>query len=107
MSDQRGNDPTDRPTHSIVLQGVLDISTARQLQSELSEALARGVPLALDAAQVERADTSILQLLGSFVRAAAACGVRWEWTEVSNAMRRAACLTGMDAALALPSDPVG
>lgn len=107
MTTHLDNGPESSPALTLTLQAVLDIPLARRLQTELGEALEQGTPVVLDASQVERADASILQLLCAFAHAAAERGVGYEWKQVSDALHRAARLTGLGETLGLPPHPHG
>lgn len=107
MTTHLENGPDSGTALHLTLQSVLDIPLARGLQTELGEALQQGTPVVLDASQVERADASILQLLCAFVRAATERGVGYEWKQVSDALHRAARLTGLGETLGLPPHPHG
>lgn len=59
----------------LTLAAAVDISQAAVLHKHLSEALSLGLPVRVDAAKLERVDTSALQLLLAFERKARTRGV--------------------------------
>ena len=85
----------------LVLAGMLDISSAQQLQKKLNDALDAGGSLRLDARQVERVDACALQLLYACMQQAAVRGVTCAWEGVSAALCTAADLCGMREVLGL------
>lgn len=80
----------------LALPAQLDIAHAGELKQTLDAALAAKSPLILDAAAVEQVDTAGLQLLLAFQRARAV-----HWRDAAPALRDAAALAGLSAALAL------
>jgi len=86
----------------IVLDERLSIVRVAELHHSLCESLAAGVPLTVDGSGVQDIDTAVLQLLGSFWRSCSERGISCAWQGVSDALRRAARLIGLEAALHLP-----
>ena len=56
----------------------------------------------LDASQVTRADTAVLQLLSVFCQNAQASGIAVHWQQPSRVLQDAACLLDLTSCLALP-----
>lgn len=81
----------------------LDISGVWDLHGRLSKALEAQQPVVLDAAQVERIDTAVLQTLCAFFQDAQASGVVVQWQQPSLAVQTAARLLNVSACLALPT----
>ena len=73
-------DPAPAQT-AIVFDGSLDIAGAEQLRDRLMQALSRNQPIVLDAANVERVDTSALQVLTAFFKDAGAYTLQVQWKE--------------------------
>lgn len=90
------------PDHHVPLGEALVIGTAAELHAQLGEALASSDPVVLDATAVTRLDTSGLQLLQAFVEARDANDGPWQWANVSEALRTAAALLGLQPMLKLP-----
>lgn len=86
----------------VVLKGALDVSAAVSAYGPLDQALARGLPLQLQAGELERADAGGLQLLLLFVTGARARGMALTWRSVSAALATSAELLGLTSALKLP-----
>lgn len=101
MARRKKTDQTDAAGTAVVLAGALDVSTAQQLQQNLSNALDLGAPLRLDARQVERVDASALQLLYACVRTAADRRTACTWDGASEALVTAADLCGLRDSLGL------
>lgn len=75
---------------------VLDISQARRLHAQLSEAMEPAIPIELDVGQVVRVDTAALQILTVFQRAARDRGIRLHWSGESRALQEADRLLGLN-----------
>ena len=86
----------------IVLKGALDVSAAATAYGTLDQALARGLPVQLQAGDLERTDAGGLQLLLLFVRSARRRGLTLDWRSVSPALASSAELLGLSSALELP-----
>jgi anti-anti-sigma regulatory factor len=80
----------------LIFDPTLGVADARDLYSELNGVLADPAPVVLDAGQVERVDAAAIQVLVAFVRAARAAGLKPRWHAVSDAVREAASLLGLD-----------
>jgi len=101
MTSHASSGQDSRAGVSLVLAGVLDISTVQQLRENLNDALDAGGSLRLDARQVERADACALQLLYACMQQVTVCGVTCVWEGVSEALYAAADLCGMHDCLGL------
>lgn len=86
----------------IVLDEHLSIVHVAALHRSLRESLAAGVPLSVDGSRVREIDTATLQLLCSLWRSCRERGIGCVWHGASDALRRAARLIGMEAALHFP-----
>ena len=82
----------------------LDISLAQDLYGRLQQALEAKRPVVIDAGQVTRADTAVLQLLCAFFQDVQASGMEVQWQQSSPALENAARLLGLDACLGLPME---
>jgi phospholipid transport system transporter-binding protein len=95
--------PAEAPhTTMICCSPELDISGAQDLYDKLQTALGAQCPVVLDATQVERVDTAVLQMLCAFMRDAQASGIAVQWRQPSPALENAARLLNVQACLALP-----
>jgi anti-anti-sigma regulatory factor len=95
--------PAEAPhTTMICCSPELDISGAQDLYDKLQTALGAQGPVVLDATQVERVDTAVLQMLCAFMRDAQASGIVVQWRQPSPALENAARLLNVRACLALP-----
>ena len=94
----KGHDGEDRVVTCPVSMEIMD---AADLRRSLSDVLADGRPVVLDAGEVERVDTASLQVFAAFVRDARARGIRVEWRAPSDAMREAVQLLALDDHLGL------
>jgi anti-anti-sigma regulatory factor len=82
----------------------LDISLVQSLRSRLQEALQAKQPVVLEAVQVERVDTAVLQLFYVFFQEAHARGMPVHWQQPSLALQHAARLLGLSSSLGLPTE---
>ena len=80
----------------------LDISGVWDLHGRLRNMLETQQSVVLDAAQVERIDTAVLQTLCAFFQDAQASGMVVQWQQPSLAVQTAARLLNVSACLALP-----
>ena len=85
---------------------VLDISSASQLQSSLLKALESKRPIELVATEIERADTSALQIFIAFFQDAHAQDIPVKWIEPSEALCQSARLLGVLEMIQLQTDAV-
>ena len=86
----------------VVLKGALDVGAAAAAYGTLDQALSRGLPLQLQAGELERTDAGGLQLLLLFVHSARRRGVALTWRTVSPSLMNDAELLGLGSALELP-----
>ena len=82
------------------LQSTQDISSVAELHKEL-KSLFKHEKVVFDASEVERIDTSSLQLLYAFTREAKVNDVEVTWRSPSDAMKKSAGLLGMEEVLQL------
>lgn len=87
---------------TLFLDGNLDIVTVRDLYGRLQSALDCPGALVIDAAQVNRVDGAAIQVLVAFFSAAKRNGRCCIWSAVSDPLREAVRLTGLESALSLP-----
>lgn len=87
----------------MILSARLEIGGARDLHAQLIKCWEQGANVNVDAAHVEAIDTTALQLLAAFVRQVSASGNRVDWRSPSDALLKAAELTGLTKALGLPA----
>jgi anti-anti-sigma regulatory factor len=80
---------------------ILDISSVGELCAELLTALESQQPVVLAAADIERADTTALQVFSAFFQDARAQGQQVQWQQPSEALRQSAALLGLQDLLAL------
>jgi len=80
----------------------VDIGIVVELHEYLKQALSEGQALEIDASQVERIDTSVLQLFHAYIREAGRQGLAVSWSGASEAVHAAARLLGLQQALRLP-----
>ena len=81
----------------------LGIAGVAGLHEELRVRLDAGQPTHFLAAEVGRVDGAALQLLAAFARESTERGQPVAWTAPSDALRRAACLLGLESMLGLPA----
>lgn len=85
----------------VTLEGVLSIAKAEALHHELEDAFREAQVTRIEAKEVERVDTSVMQTLVSFVVAMKEANVQVTWGEVSEEFLAAAQLLGVKPFLAL------
>ena len=85
----------------ISCENVMDISIASEFYEKLKKTLEMNVPITIEAENVERADTSILQILYSFFLEASIRGIEVSWSNPSERLRLSARLIGVDDVLRL------
>ena len=86
---------------SIKLDGVVNIAKAEVLFHEMEELIRLSHPTKIYAPDVTRVDTAALQLIASFIAHMDNDGTSVEWDGVSEELRAAAKLLGMEQALNL------
>lgn len=87
----------------VTLDSNVTIASARVLHEQLQTLLEQQTPISLDASGVERADAAALQLFCSLFRTAELQQLSCQWSGISDAMRQAALLCGLEQALAMPA----
>lgn len=85
----------------ISCEEVMDISVASELYKKLKKSLDMNVCITIDAENVERVDTAILQVFYSFFNEATSRGVEVSWNNPSESLRLASRLIGVDEVLRL------
>jgi phospholipid transport system transporter-binding protein len=95
--------------HCVVLPPRSTVAQALDIHASLRGWIDSGRPLIVDASHVDEIDTAVLQLLIAAIRAVRARGLPFSWQGLSEAVRRAATLIGVSAALELTASqpPVG
>jgi len=83
----------------IKLEGAMSIAKAEGLHQQLEAALREYSCIEIDASEVSRVDTAIVQLLASFLTDAENSGVQVSWRSVSDEMKEGVRLLGMDQIL--------
>lgn len=86
----------------IACESTVDINIAGDLYAHLKNALENKHVVEIDASEVQRVDTAILQVLLAYSQEAKLHGLQLCWQGVSDAFRSAACLLGLELELALP-----
>lgn len=85
----------------VKLEGAMTIAKAEQLHGQLEEIFRSANPTKIDASDVSRVDTSILQLLISFIESKKSGGVSVEWSGVSDEFLAGAKILGFEEHLGL------
>ncbi len=83
----------------IKLEGVVNIAKAEALHQQMEALVIGGAPVSIDASEVTRVDTSIVQLLASFLDALKRTGIEVSWSGVSDEFRDGIKLLGMEQAI--------
>ena len=97
------NDATKSSKTVINCEPVLDIKSAATLYSHLKEAVEHKHEVEIDAREVSRIDTSIIQIFTAFILEADAMDIDVRWTAVSESFYSTAKLLGLNGDLKLPS----
>ena len=84
---------------------VMDIAIIAKFHRQLVTVLASQQAVVLDASQVERADSSALQVLSAFMQDALAQQQSVRWKAPSDALYRSATLLGLTEILNLDKNP--
>jgi ABC-type transporter Mla MlaB component len=92
---------SSQPT--IALSSNCNVKDAAELKQSLCHYVDDSAPVALEVGNVERVDTSTMQLLCAFVRDRAAQQRKVDWIGDTRVIRDAARLLGVEAMLALPA----
>ena len=82
---------------------VLDINSAKSLYSHLKEAIEHKHEVDINAAEVSRVDTAILQIFTAFIFESRTLEMSVKWTAVSQNFFATAKLLGLEQELALPA----
>jgi anti-anti-sigma factor len=99
MSDHTSNEQNTSTT--IDCAESVDIRFVEEIKKTLINAIELGRPIKINAGKVERFDTAGLQLFSSFVNDAHKKGVQVDWVETTDALIKAAKLTGLTHSLNL------
>lgn len=88
-------------TVNIVCEDSVDISGIAELHNQITSEMEEGCTISLDASQVERIDTTGLQLFASLFSDAANKKMTVNWVNPSDALRTSASLLGLEELLQL------
>ena len=86
----------------IACESTVDINIAADLYAHLKNALENGHVVEIDASEVQRVDTAILQVFLAYSQEAKLQGLQFCWQGVSEAFRNAVQLLGIEQELDLP-----
>ncbi|MDX1812165.1 MAG: STAS domain-containing protein [Gammaproteobacteria bacterium] len=86
----------------IACESTVDIKIAADLHMHLKNAIDNKHAVEIDAKEVQRIDTAILQIILAYVLEAKAQDLQVSWQGVSDAVYAAAGLLGISEALGLP-----
>jgi anti-anti-sigma regulatory factor len=86
---------------AINLEGVVNIAKVESLHHEMDEIVKLATPTIINAEDVSRVDTAALQLFASFVSTMRGADVDVSWGGVSEELRAAAKLAGLEQAIGL------
>jgi len=86
---------------TINLEGVVNIAKAEALHQQMENILKEAIPATLQATDVQRVDTAILQLLLAFFKSMASVRVAITWKGVSDELLVAIKLLGLEKELGL------
>lgn len=86
---------------AINLDGVVNIAKVETLHHEMEDILKSATPTVINAEGVSRVDTAALQLFASFFTSMQSAGAEVSWGSVSEELKAAAVLAGLDGALGL------
>ena len=95
------NDENMNELTLIDLEDSFDITVADKFRIKLLEALSCSKSIELNAENIERADTSALQVLCAFFKDAKVKGVKVSWIKPSLALKESAKLLGLISTLEL------
>ena len=102
MTEASTNEETTNVA-AINLEGVVNIAKAETLHHQMEDILKEAVPITLQASEVQRVDTAILQLLLAFFKSMASAQVSITWDGVSDELLAAVKLLGIEQELDLAS----
>lgn len=77
------------------------IAVAEALGSKLEEYFAAGGPMTIDASEVERVDTSVIQLIYSFITSMTSSGVKVSIVQPSDVFKESVILLGFASYLGI------
>jgi len=80
---------------------VLDVAGSGELKKQLDKVFRRKSPFVLDGSAVERVDTAALQVLVAFSRESRHREIDLKWVEVSDPLRNASTLLGLNHELGI------
>ena len=83
------------------LEGVVNIAKADALHHEMEEILTKNSATVIDASELQRIDTAVLQLLASFMKSMSAANLSVSWGGVTDELIAAAKLLGLEQVLSL------
>ena len=83
------------------LEGAVNIAKVEALHHEMEEILKLATPTVINAGEVSRVDTAALQLLASFFSSMQGAEVEVKWGSVSDELRAAAKLAGLEQSISL------
>ena len=86
----------------VTCEPVLDINSANKLFSHLKEAIDHKHVVDIDASEVSRVDTSIMQIFTAFILEASTLEIPVNWIGVSRAFYGTAEILGLELELNLP-----
>lgn len=86
---------------TINLDGVVNIAKVESIHHEMEDLLKVATPTVINAQEVSRVDTAALQLFASFFKSMRAADVEVSWGDVSDELRAAAKLAGLNEILGL------
>ncbi|VAW87672.1 hypothetical protein MNBD_GAMMA18-2261 [hydrothermal vent metagenome] len=92
---------SDAGTITVNCGDTLDISRVGELYTELEMIINEKKAIEFDASEIERIDTSGLQLLLSFYQKIKSSGFDFHWISPSEHLLRSASLVGLDKLLGL------
>lgn len=88
-------------TINIVCEDSVDISGIAELHNQIATQMVEGCTISLDASQVERIDTTGLQLFATLFNDAPSKNITVSWLNPSDALRTSARLLGLEELLQL------
>jgi anti-anti-sigma regulatory factor len=86
---------------NIKLEGVLNIARVEAMHAQFEDLEKNAEPFSINASDVTRVDTSVLQLLVSLFRSMSALEVEVKWAGMSDEFKASAKLLGLEKELKL------
>lgn len=105
MATRKSAKPKSAGAAAITLDAELRIGSVAALHEALRASVETSGGVSVDASAVSVADTAAMQVLYVCSSECRARGIDWNWTGVSDALREASRLLGMDSTLDLPAQP--